>query len=593
MNIIRKTRPALAAFLSMSLLVSAATVSFSSAAVEYSANNSNGTEISIPAQDLFSAAGSDTALEGSGISVDSAALAAPPPAAESEAESGFFHDTFEGSSGGWKGRGGAKTDISDGFVYSGSGALKVTGRTDSWNGAERAFSTEDLVPGKEYSFSVCAGTDSGTGTVHFLLSLQYTSSEDKTVYDHIAEADAVSGKYVQLANTNYTVPQGASELILYVETSSGSGDFCIDEAVIAEAGTEISGPKPYKFILGDLNLDGAVDTFDLVSSRRWLTAEKITDKLVKKAADVDQNGEVAIADTVLLQEFLLGRITEFPIGEKVRPEAKTMEEYTAEVEPDVVNIEPDSSHNEQPGVDYGTLKKGEYFSTTANKTKPYYILLPAGYDESKEYPVLYVMHGYYETEKRMIIEGNSKMYTREIIGNAIAAGEAEEMIVVFPYIFTSKTLNSATAMDNENNKAYDDFVYDLYDDLMPHIESTYSVKTGRENTAITGFSMGGRESLLIGLQHPETFGYVGAICPAPGVTDNVFVRHSDEESPYLLFLTAGTNDEIVRTVPSGYNDSLNNNGVPHIWHYVQGGYHGENCIHAHIYNFVRTLFKAA
>ena len=144
-------------------------------------------------------------------------------------------------------------------------------------------------------------------------------------------------------------------------------------------------------------------------------------------------------------------------------------------------------------------------------------------------------------------------------------------------------------MDDANNAAYDNFINDLTKDLMPHIESTYSVKTGRENTAITGFSMGGRESLLIGMKRPDLFGYVGAICPAPGVT-GAFKWESDEVAPHIVFITAGGNDKTVYDIPSGYDKEFTKNGVPHIWHYVNNGYHGDNSIHAHLYNFVRAIF---
>lgn len=102
--------------------------------------------------------------------------------------------------------------------------------------------------------------------------------------------------------------------------------------------------------------------------------------------------------------------------------------------------------------------------------------------------------------------------------------------------------------------------------------------------------MGGRESLLIGMQRSDLFGYVGAICPAPGVTGS-FKWNSEEESPALLFITAGSNDTVVYDNPKNYHDNFTNNNVPHIWHYVNGGYHGDNSIHAHIYNFVRAIFK--
>ncbi len=201
------------------------------------------------------------------------------------------------------------------------------------------------------------------------------------------------------------------------------------------------------------------------------------------------------------------------------------------------------------------------------------------------------MHGYWENQDRMIIEGNSTMYTKQIIGNAIAEGDAEEMIVVFPYIYSSQTQDDCTAMDDANNLAYDNFDTVLTTELMPLIEKEYSVKTGKANTAITGFSMGGRESLNIGMKHPDLFGYVGAVCPAPGVTGS-FSFESEQAAPSLIFITAGGNDTVVYTTPEGYHNNFTQNGVPHIWHYYESGYHGDNSIHAHIYNFVRAVFKA-
>ncbi|MBP0988063.1 MAG: glycoside hydrolase family 43, partial [Oscillospiraceae bacterium] len=193
---------------------------------------------------------------------------------------------------------------------------------------------------------------------------------------------------------------------------------------------------------------------------------------------------------------------------------------------------------------------------------------------------------------RMILEGNSPpIPTPQIITNAIAEGAAKEMIVVVPFVFTSATMNGPSGMDNQSNAAYDAFVDDIVDSLMPHIEGKYSVATGRANTAVTGFSMGGRESLLIGMKHADKFGYIGAICPAPGVGGD-WSFGGEEKAPSLILLTAGDNDQTVGSTPSGYHNSMTQKNTPHIWHYVSGGYHGDNCIRAHVYNFVRMIFKA-
>lgn len=103
-----------------------------------------------------------------------------------------------------------------------------------------------------------------------------------------------------------------------------------------------------------------------------------------------------------------------------------------------------------------------------------------------------------------------------ILENMMAKGLTKEMIVVCPYTFCSKQNAVCTEMNLENSLAYDNFINDLEQDVMPFVEKTFSISKEKENTAIAGFSMGGREALYIGIQYPEQFGYVGAVCPAPG-----------------------------------------------------------------------------
>lgn len=57
-------------------------------------------------------------------------------------------------------------------------------------------------------------------------------------------------------------------------------------------------------------------------------------------------------------------------------------------------------------------------------------------------------------------------------------------------------------------------------------------------------------------------------------------------------MTAGSNDQTVWNGPVEYHNNAESAGTPHVWHYVNGGYHGDNCIRAHLYNFVRAIFKA-
>ena len=508
----------------------------------------------------------------------------------------LLHNTFEDGQGSslWSGRVSANVAVSSDQAYQGSSSLYVTERNAAYCGATTSLAGDKFLPGSAYSFSVVVRYETGVATTKFHLTIQFEDSAGKTDYAKIASVDVPKGQWVQLANKSFTIPDGASSVKMYIETDSGTGNFYIDEAIIAPDGTNIPGPKPLITSLGDPTGDGCITAADLAVAKSGVL-NGFTNNAVKSACDVNYDKEVTIADVVWFHKYLMGEETVFPEKIIVEPEVqpmRTISEYTPVVEAQMVMKEPDNSHNENPGTQYGTITKKEYFSKKANKNKPYNILLPANYDESKQYPVLYLLHGFFENEDRMITKGNGVMYTRQIIGNAIAAGEAEDMIVVVPLVFTHPTLSGAVSFqDYESSVGYDNFVDDIVDSLMPHIEENYSVKTGRENTAVTGFSMGGRESLRIGMKYPDKFGYVGAICPAPGVEGPW--SWSEEAAPSIVLLTGGTNDDVVGlSTPEGYHNNFNKASTPHIWHVVQGGYHGDNCIHAHVYNFVRAIFKA-
>ena len=269
--------------------------------------------------------------------------------------------------------------------------------------------------------------------------------------------------------------------------------------------------------------------------------------------------------------------------------------YMAQIRQTLTNTaEPSGATAENAGTAYGTYKKETIYSDVCKRNKSFNVLIPAGYSTNKKYPVMYCMHGYWGDEDALLDKGDASLRLRQIIGNAIASGEAEDMIVVFPDIYASATQDKCSALDDFNNAAYDNFINLLTKEIMPFMEQNYSVKTGRENTAITGFSMGGRESLYIGFTRPDLFGYIGAMCPAPGVPlQNSQFTFKQEDLPYLLHVSAGSNDGLIHEIPAGYHNTMTANNTDHIWHYVQGGDHGGKTIRPHMYYFTREVFKAA
>ena len=252
-------------------------------------------------------------------------------------------------------------------------------------------------------------------------------------------------------------------------------------------------------------------------------------------------------------------------------------------------------------VKYGEFTHGTYFSNTCGLERGYSILLPADYSTDKKYPVLYLLHGIFGNEYSF--SGDSSNKIKEIVGNMAAEGAIEETIVVCPNMYASSDPNQQPGFDAESVLPYDNFINDLVNDLMPHIESRYSVLTGRENTYLAGFSMGGRETIFITLQKPELFGYVCAISAAPGIvpTKDKFMTHegqiSEEEmrfadgatTPEVFIICCGTRDSVVGTYPKSYHELLEKNGADHIWYEVTGADHDNNAIKSGLYNLFKQI----
>ena len=356
-----------------------------------------------------------------------------------------------------------------------------------------------------------------------------------------------------------------------------------------------------KVIKGDVNCDGVVDAFDVILARQGISVG-FMDSRAFSAADTDDNEEFRVNDLVQLQSFVLGKTKKFDNASLNKPQPKQVaeeaavsaspKEYMAEVSAKILNSEPSGATAENAGTKYGTYKKETIYSDVCKRSKSFNVLIPANYDKNKKYPVLYVLHGYWGDEDALLDKGDASLRLRQIIGNAIASGEAEDMIVVFPDIYASATQDKCDGLNDKNNAAYDNFINLLVKEIMPYMEKNYSIKTGRDNTAITGFSMGGRESLYIGLTRPDLFGYIGAMCPAPGVPLSADKYKFDSNEPYLFLISAGSNDTLIYSTPEGYHNNLTKNNTTHIWHYVNGGDHGGKTIRPHVYNFVRYIFKA-
>ena len=149
-------------------------------------------------------------------------------------------------------------------------------------------------------------------------------------------------------------------------------------------------------------------------------------------------------------------------------------------------------------VPHGNLSYRYYNSSTLGRTRTLVIYTPPGFDMSgkTKYPVLYLIHGGSDTEETWTKVGRANL----IADNLIAQGKARPMIIVMPYA-------------NVFPGPMDGFTKDMINDIIPFVEANYPVVPDSKYRAVAGFSVGGGQTLNIGLTNPDKFAYVCSYAP--------------------------------------------------------------------------------
>ena len=264
---------------------------------------------------------------------------------------------------------------------------------------------------------------------------------------------------------------------------------------------------------------------------------------------------------------------------------------------------PDHLSERHDDVDYGTVDTDvEYYSETAGDIKYCNVLLPTGYDPSQEYPVLYMYHGFggrYDSH----VHEDSILQT--LYGNMLHEGLTVPMIIVGADMYTDLLSEKDEKSDAELRPCYDKGVDDLALDLMPFIESRYSVKKGRLFTAVTGVSQGATNSLAAGFKWQSKIGYIGSFAPCPGVIPTPYYTgtfwntpilddltvESLETMPVYIYLTVGTEDPWCIDSTLYYGKLMDDKGIPNHTVLVDGYDHDNDLWELGHYNFLLRIFR--
>jgi enterochelin esterase-like enzyme len=150
-------------------------------------------------------------------------------------------------------------------------------------------------------------------------------------------------------------------------------------------------------------------------------------------------------------------------------------------------------------VPHGDIRIKRYFSTVIRSWRRFYIYTPPGYDSNtnEKYPVLYLLHGGGEDERGWATQGRTDL----ILDNLIAQGKAKHMLVVMP------DGNPALPGFGEDNLRM--FEAEMKLCVIPFVEKNYRVETGAKSRALAGLSMGGLQTLYVGINNTDMFSALG------------------------------------------------------------------------------------
>lgn len=307
--------------------------------------------------------------------------------------------------------------------------------------------------------------------------------------------------------------------------------------------------------------------------------------------------------------------------------AEAIKQETALVEPETDNSqtaeltegEPTAELSEKIPEKYvtrrttecGTIEKitymtRDYYGDGSEIEKYANVYLPYGYDEEKKYNVLYLMHGIGGDENEWGMIGDSSE-VKIMMDNLIFNGDIEPFIVVTP--------NGRSGADFANRNAdynsFYEFGKELRNDLIPYVEShyatysgddNYDMKADREHRAMAGLSMGGMQTINIGMcECLDIIGWFGAFSAAPTsysgavITEKIDAQFPDEEIKYFYNI-CGTEDSIAYQSSSTAAKNLPQlserfrDGENYMWKELSGG-HDFGIWYLGFYHFAQIVFE--
>ncbi len=249
-------------------------------------------------------------------------------------------------------------------------------------------------------------------------------------------------------------------------------------------------------------------------------------------------------------------------------------------------------------VPHGVIHHHFYRSRIVGDDRDYYLYTPPGYDPrgKDRYPVLYLLHGYSDDTSAW----TAIAFANVILDNLIAQGKAKPMIIVMPLAYGAPEIVQRTPVfaaafrdASLRQRNFDRIRDNLLEEVVPAVESAYLVSADRTSRAIAGLSMGGTESLLVGLNALDHFAWVGAFSSG-GLQedfDNAFAGLDSKANSQLrlLWVSCGRDDRLMG-INRKFRDWLQSKQIRVNWLETAGA-HSWQVWRRNLADFVALLFR--
>lgn len=201
---------------------------------------------------------------------------------------------------------------------------------------------------------------------------------------------------------------------------------------------------------------------------------------------------------------------------------------------------------------YDTYESMSYEQAARVLTKRAIVYLPYGHTTDRQYNVFYLMHGGWGDETRTLGTPGSPSDFKNVLDNAIAAGDIAPLIVVCPtYNNTSPDDSGSFSLALQLNQNYH---HELLNDLIPAVESSYSsyaenvspdgLMASRDHRGFGGFSMGAVATWRTFQNGLDYFRYfLPMSCGTSLDMDTVLAAaQNHDRADYFVWVITGTDD---------------------------------------------------